>query len=856
MNALMGFAMADPDFYAPSEGTAARGTVFRPSRVPQGWESTDSGVWTMWHRDGIAMVTEGWKVHVSARAERLGAVLDTVAGICFDEDVAFKHLSAHLFYQLTHHKHASRPQGGKFIAVYPVDVVAARRLMERLSAALKDEEGPYILTDRRFPGSRVVHYRYGGFARVRRYNADGTSTFLVKDGRGELVEDRREAGFRLPEGVADPFAAPAARPAETAGSKGPAMFGGFEFEQAIRHRNAGGTYRARELATGRRVFVKEARAHCAFESDGLDARQRLRGEWEILRELHKAAPGLAPEPLAYFGEWEHDFLVTEFVEGTTLQKWMIANHPLIRADATQEDFAAYYARCVKLISDVEKAVERLHACGYLFVDISPGNVLVDEDDTVRLIDFEAAHRIGGEFVLAGTPNYSPPPALVGDDLSVYDAYGLAALAQLLVTPMHEVVRRNPDALAHLHHDLSAVAPLPAALWERATVFHTPGDSPVLPAPEQVDENPLTHLKDLRDLVGDALLEMADAEHPETMFPTVPLGYQTNTLCVAYGAAGVVHALRRAGRPLPDGVLDRLRRDALDRVDELVPGLYVGSAGIARVLADHGQLEEARTLLDAADRHPITGRNATVFGGAAGVAMSHLALYRHTLDPHHLDRATALADALPDDDALVDQLGADDATGMLHGRTGVALMLQQLAAVSGDSARLERGVRLLHAELDRECEPGTAGMLFPVSTTDKRKMPYLYCGSAGVLHVATRYLRAVGDERLEAAVPRLLRQLQVPFTIMPGLYSGTAGLGFVLAERAMLTGGEVEREAAVRAGKALFRYAIPHSGGVAFLGDQLMRLSADLYSGSAGILLFLTQLLDPRPDALFTVDGTA
>ena len=855
MNALIGFTIADRDFYAPLENSTARGEVYRPGRVAQGWQSTESGIWTMWHRAGLGVRPEGWKVHVSARPERLAHVLDVVAETCFEHDVPFKHLSAWLFYHWTHQKHASRAQGGKFIAAYPADVAAARELMQRLSAALRDEEGPYILSDRRFPGSRVVHYRYGGFTRVAQDAPDGTSKLLVRDGRGRLVEDRREASFQLPEGMVDPFAPPTARPVgDHSAKKGPARLGGFVFEEAIRHSNAGGTYRAREQSTGRTVFVKEARAHVGGQEDGRDVREWLRGEWETLQALHEATPGVAPEPVAYFTAWEHDFLVTEFVQGTMMQKWMVAHSPLAKVGATADDFADYYRRCEKLISGVERALDRMHSCGYLFMDVSPDNVLVDEDDEVRLIDFEAARRRGNGPALIGTLGYTPPARLVGDDPFVYDAYGLAALAQLLLTPLHHVVQRNPEALAHLHHDLTAIAPVPPALWKRATAFHAPGTSNALPSPDQVAEDPLTHLTELRDRVGDALVAMADPEHPATMFPTVREGYTTNTLCVAYGAAGVVHALHRAGRTLPEGVLERLRREALASADKLVPGFYVGTAGIARVLADQGLVEEARSLLDAADRHPLTARSATVLGGAAGVALSHLALYQHTRDQHHLDRACALAAALPADGALPEQLGADDATGLVHGRTGIALMLHQLAAATGGAGYLVRGLALLHAELDRESDPASPGMAFPVSTVDRRQMPYLYCGSAGFVQVATRYLQVLDDERLAAAMQRLITQLRVPYTVMPGLYQGTSGLGFVLSDRAMLTGDRSDHEAAVRAGQALFKYSVPHATGVRFLGDQMLRLSADLWSGSAGVLLFLTQLLDPRPDTLFTIDA--
>ncbi|MEY9836235.1 class III lanthionine synthetase LanKC [Streptacidiphilus sp. EB103A] len=857
MNAPLWYAVADPDLYAPLETVPDRGEVYRPARVAEGWQGTDSGIWTMWRRDGLGIAGEGWKVHVSARSDRVAAVLDTVADVCFEQEVPFKHLSARFFYEWMHYKHASRPQGGKFVAAYPADTDAARVLMRRLADELKDEEGPYILSDRRFPGSHVVHYRYGGFAQVERTKPDGTRSMLVRDGHGELVEDRRDIAFRLPAGVADPFAAPVDRP--RAKAKAPSSFGGFAFEEAIQHSNAGGTYRARELATGRTVFVKEARAHIGIDKDGRDARELLRGEWETLRALHRVAPGLAPEPVAYFSEWEHEFLVTEFIEGTTLQRWVVANSPLIRAGSTADDFAAYYLRYERVISGAEQAIDRLHSCGYLFVDVSPGNVLVAENDAVRLIDFETAQRLGGALSLAGTPGYTPPAELVADDMTVYDSYGLAALAQLLMAPMHGVVQRNPDALAHLHHDLSGIAPVPPALWKRVTAFHAPGDTtglPSLPTPERVAEDPLTHLKELRDRVGDALVSMADVDHPATIFPTIPQGFSTNTLCVAYGAAGVVHALHRAGRALPEGVRERLRRDALATMEELGPGFHVGTAGIARVLADQGDLAEARTLLDAADRHPLTARHATLFGGAAGVALSHLALYRHTRDQHHLDRAAALAEALPADGELASQLGPDDATGLLHGRTGVALMLHQLAAVTGDGALLVRGLRLLHAELDRESDPDSPGMAFPVSSTDRRQMPYLYCGSAGLVHVATRYLRSVEDTRLTLAMPRLLTQLQVPYTVMSGLYQGMSGLGFALADRAVFTGDQAEREAAVRVGQALFKFAVPHTTGVRFLGEHLQRLSADLWSGSAGTLLFLTQLLDPRPDTLFTLDPAA
>lgn len=863
------FVVADRDFYAPLETARDRGEVYRPERVPDGWTGTESGIWTMWHRGRqLRGVEDGWKVHVSARPGRQQHVLDTVAAVCCAQDIAFKHLSCRLFYWWTHQKQAVRQQSGKFVAAYPTSVPAARALMERLRAELADEEGPFILTDRRYRDSRTVHYRYGAFTPRERVNADGTHTLLVRGADGELEEDRRGVSFHLPAGMTDPFVAnrPAAanRPAPAKPSRrkaGPVSFHGYVFEEALQFTNSGGAYRGLEQATGRQVFIKEARAHTGIAHGESTAPDQLRAEWETLTALHASAPGLAPQPLAYFREWEHDFLVTEFIGGETLQRWMAAHHAMLGVGREPHEYGDYYARCQKVLARIESAVDRLHAAGYLFVDVSPGNVMVGDDDSVRLVDFEAAQRADSDDILVmGTPGYAPPADLIGEDRMIHDEYGLAGLALLLVGPFHQVAQRNPDTLAHLRADLLERAPLPEALWQKAVRFHRPrpaveGVTP-LPSPEEVAADPLRHLAELRDRTADALVAMADPAHPDRVFPTIADGYRSNTQCLAYGSAGVLHALTRAGRALPDGALERLRDDALGGIGRLAPGLFAGTAGIAWVLADHGLLDEARDLLAAADRHPLiaSGASATLFGGTCGVAQTHLAMYGHTRDESHIDRALELVAALPSDADLGACLGPDDATGVMHGRTGVALALQQLAAVTGSAGGLSRGVRLLHAELDRATDPDAPGLAFPVSATDQRSLPYLYCGSASLAHTVVRYARAVDDERLARELPRLLLPMRTTYTVMPGLWQGLSGLGFGLAEYAEATGDEAARADAIRGARGLFKFAVPHETGIRFLGDQLMRFSADLWSGSAGVLLFLTQLLDPAPDPLFTVDA--
>ncbi|MFJ8013487.1 class III lanthionine synthetase LanKC [Streptomyces sp. NPDC096339] len=841
-----GEALADREYYLPLTGVADPGPRFAPGEVPPGLRGTDRGIWTVWGGAGTGPAEQGWKIHVSARLDRAQHVLDTVAGICFSEGVPFKHLSARLFFLVLHHKHAGRAQSGKFCALYPPDTATARRLLERLRDALDGEEGPYVLTDRRFRDSRTVHYRYGSFGARSRLRADGTREGLVRDGSGREVVDLRLPAFHLPAGIADPFVEREEQP-----HAGPILIRDYEVTRAVRLSNAGGTYQARDRRTGRTVFVKEARAHNGLVFDGTDAGARLRHEYRVLRELHAAAPGVGPEPLDHFTEWEHDFLVTEYVAGQPLVGWLSRSTPLARADRTAESVAAYYEACRRLLAALDASLERLHASGYRFGDLSLGNVMVTPSGGVRLVDFEAASALSAAPSAMGTPGFTPPPGLLRADADplLQDRYGSSAVAFAFLAPFHEIAEHAPANLALLRRDLADVAP-PQDLWQRATAFHAAREQEWdqdgrdrLPSPAELDADPRGCLVRLAGEVAAGLLETADADRPAWAFPPSPEAFRTNNVCLAYGTAGVVHALHRAGVPVPEEIRERLRRDTLAQRAALPPGLLVGSAGIARVLAGLGLLDEAVDLLRDADDHPLTASCGTLAGGRAGVGLGWLALHRLTGDSGHLERAAAAGAGLLRTPDLSAALGEHDARGLLHGRSGLALFLHRLARDTGEARWLEAGRLLLHQELDRTFAPADGSLSVSDDARLTRAMPYLATGAAGVAAVLTRYVATAPDERCAAALPGLVAGIRVSCAPKEvGLYRGLAGLTWFLTGHAELTGTDAARGDAVRAATGLLKYAVPYRRGVRFLGAGSQRFTADLSSGGAGVLLALHRLL--------------
>ena len=193
---------------------------------------------------------------------------------------------------------------------------------------------------------------------------------------------------------------------------------------------------------------------------------------------------------------------------------------------------------------------------------------------------------------------------------------------------------------------------------------------------------------------------------------------------------------------------------------------------------------------------------------------------------------------------------------------MALALYCLYRRTGDSRLFDRGMRLLRDEL-AYAEPLPAdGLRFKPSLTDRRVMPYLYAGSAGYAAVLSRYLAHRPDADFDAepsrateALERCLRSCSARFTAFPGLFPGLAGLAVVLAGAGRRLGRPELVDAALAIARGLFRYAIPRKDGVGWLGEPGQRLSADLWSGSAGILLALRQLTDPSPGPLDLLDDT-
>ncbi|GCB95680.1 serine/threonine protein kinase [Streptomyces noursei] len=853
------FCDADRQFYDaphrvagdPAGRTAPYAVLSR--ELPDGWQRHRAGDWLAFRPLDRELPAQGWKIHVSACLDNAERVLAKVWDHCVPRSVAFKCIPSRYLLHMRNAKYADRGASGKFLTVYPADTEQCGVLAEELSTLLAGEPGPYVLSDLRW-GAGPVHVRYGAFTERYCHDEHGDRRPAIEDDRGTLVPDLREPAFRPPAWVPLPdFLAPhlAARDATTVADLP------YTIERALHFSNGGGVYVALDRRTQRRVVLKEARPHAGLAADEADAVARLARERDALQRLSGLA--CAPEVLDWFTLGEHTFLALEFVEGRPLNTFFARRHPLIENDPGPERLADYTAWALRVHRMVTEAVEAIHARGVVFNDLHLFNVMLSEDESsVVLLDFEAASIDDPDSrQTVANPGFVAPADRRGPDV---DRYALACLRLALFLPLTSLCALDPGKAAHLARIAAEQFPVPAEFLAPAVAEITRGRptpvtvdraAPDAAPPGAPDDYLPVRLGDWphsRDSMVRALLASATPEREDRLFPgdVAQFSVAGGGTCVAHGAAGVLYALHATGaRPFPAGEEWLLRRTK-SPVSGSPLGFYDGLSGVAWVLDRLGHREPALDLLDLIAAQPWQALAPDLHGGLAGLGLALDALAASTGERALHDKALRCTEL------AVHRLGAahEAATGtapaaragLLHGATGVALLCLRMAERTGDAGLLDLAADALRRDL-AHCVRSAGGTL--QVNEGWRTMPYLGAGSVGIGIVLDDYLAHRPDEEFAHARSEIVRAAQAKFYAQPGLFRGAAGMVLYLS-RTTATGPGTERADLDRQIDSLSWGAVPYRGHLAFAGEQMMRLSMDLGTGTAGCLLALGSALHDTP----------
>ena len=847
------FCLADPLFYdSPSVSRAARRNFAVADRPPApGWTRASHGEWQVQVPPGEPIPAQGWKIHVSGHRDNAERVLGTLFDYCIPRMISFKFLRSPLALHVRNAKYAPRGASGKLATIYPRDDAACDRILVELDRLLGGEHGPYILSDLRYSGG-PLYVRYGSF--TERYCQDSTGDLVpaVQDPSGRLVPDLRTPVFTIPDWVTLPgFLAPhlAARNSVTIKDLP------YRVDRALHFSNGGGVYAATDSRTGETVVLKEARPYAGLAADGADAVARLRREHDILRLL--SGLGVVPGVRDYFEAGGHHFLVQDHIDGAPLNSLYAHRHPLIEAAPDQRAIADYTAWAMGICAGVERAVEEIHARGVVVNDLHMFNIMVRPDDSVALIDFETASHIGeGGRPTLGNPGFLAPRDRTGFDI---DRYSLACVKLALFLPLTTLFALDLGKAAHIADVIAEYFPVAQDFLDEA-VHEITGSRPrragrPASAPSTgPGAGPFTQIscdragwEAARQALVLAIQASVTPSRADRLFPgdieqfTAPSG----GLCLAHGAAGVLYALSGAGAECVPEHIDWLIARTAEPVTGARLGLYDGMTGVAWVLGHLGHADAAMRVAEMclAERWEQLGTD--LHGGLSGMALALLHLGDATGEAWLGDAGLRAADIVADRSLPRAADGKRRPAGLLRGSSGSALLFIRMFERTGDHGYLDLAAAAIGADLDR-CVRTARGAL----QVDEgwRAMPYLDGGSAGIGLVIHDYLAHRRDARFEQAAGAITTAACSAYYAQPGLFQGRAGMLLYLAHGH--AAGQAAADPRISSHvRRLAWHAINYGGGIAFPGDTLFRLSMDLATGTAGVLLGLASALSPGGGAL-------
>ncbi|MEU7237940.1 class III lanthionine synthetase LanKC [Streptomyces chrestomyceticus] len=813
----------DKPAVSEDSATDAFGAAF--ATVPEHWRRETNADWTVMIPPAVDLPPQGWKIHVSATMENARAVLEAVWNYCVPRGVTFKYLRDTRVMFRRNNKYGDRSASGKFITVYPLDDEHLATLLQELGELLDGSKGPYILSDLRWRADCPLYVRYGGFIERTVRNEAGTLVHCIADPDGHLVPDHRGPSFRPPAWAPVPACLTDSLAARNAGTLRDFP---FRATRALHFSNGGGVYEATDTRDGSTVLLKEARPLAGLDDTGADAVARLEREHWALERL--AGLPRTPRLIDYRIGSEHYFLTREYVAGSGLFKEMEKRNPLLNQDLPADEATPYAQWALHILDEIEAGVQEMHERDVVFGDLHPSNVLVRDDDSIAFIDYEASSEARANARQSiGAPGFRAPTDYCG---TAVDRYALGCLRLALFVPMTVMIPWSTRKVDQLIDVARRHFPLPEDFADRVWADLGPdarrknsASASALP-PEQ-SWTP-SRLPAVRRSIADGIVACATPDRKDRLYPgdiqqfLVPQGGVT----FAYGAAGVLWALAEAGTQAPAEHTDWLLR-AASNLNEPRPGFYDGLAGIAYALDRLGRTEQARELLGRISGTNLDAADATFHSGLPGIGLTLLHFATRTGDQTLQDKAVGIADR------LVDQGGPATSgrprPGLLHGHAGATLFLLRLYEKTRDDKQLHHAVEALRCDLADIGHPGRSS-----GDDAPWRSPLLAAGSAGLGMVLHDVLAHQPDPELAAARDAIRHVLQPRFTQHVGLFHGRAGTALALAH---MRNGDPETDAALMRHTSAFSW---HShlldGHLTFFGDQSLRLSADLATGAAGVLL--------------------
>ena len=228
----------------------------------------------------------------------------------------------------------------------------------------------------------------------------------------------------------------------------PRLVGGrYELGEVLGHGGMAEVHRGRDVRLGRDVAIKILRADLARDPT---FQNRFRREAQAAAGLnHPAIVSVydtGEDPPADGQDVPSPYIVMEYVEGRTLRE-ILNTEGHIAPD-----------RAMRITAEVCSALDFSHRSGIVHRDIKPGNVMITDAGTVKVMDFGIARALADNAAtvtatqaVIGTAQYLSPEQARGEAVDARsDVYSTGCLLYELVTGHPPFTGDSPVAVAYQH----------------------------------------------------------------------------------------------------------------------------------------------------------------------------------------------------------------------------------------------------------------------------------------------------------------------------------------------------------------------------------------------------------------------
>lgn len=856
--------------------------------VPSDWMLKRSGLWYHMSSPGKKLPDNGFKLHISATQDNARSILKAVIPVCIEEKVIFKVLQSESMLAIANCKFFPRASAHKLITVYPACIDQFLDLAKKLDAETRDFSGPYILSDKPINDSKVLFYRYGGFVPKKQLTVKGGSVLCIVDSSGKWIPDQRVPYFRLPDDIVDPF-----DDDDSLVQTGSVVLNGrYRVIEAITFSNCGGTYLASDLTSGDEVLIKEARPHTTishipkwrfYAEDSIKREQKVLNK---LSELNCIARGIE-----VFNEGGHTFAVQQFIDGFSFARFRAQDNILLTPfDGNREKIKRFCEAFQAVGINLIKAILAVHRRNIVIGDVSPYNILIDEERNIYLVDLESSwdHRWSADpdelSSVWMTPGYRSRGKGAKQSVTYSDdwyAAGMVLFSMLL--PVNRLNALSPGIYEQFMAIMTEAAQLPGWVPQaiRLLTLGKPIAALKLLELEGHDHKPVVYQKPVNTTsafvyddislseqvkqtatgITQYIIATSNTKRSDCLWPSDYKIFSTNPMCIAYGACGPALYLHTTGADIPEKIDRWMCKQPLS-LERYPPGLYLGLSGIAYTFWQIGHKQRAQDTLKMALESDLLYQDWGIFYGASGCGMVCMQMYLWTNDEWYMDKAIEIGERIASESVSNGHgVGWQDSTGDMlkpgyaYGGSGIALFFLYLSHLTQQTQFLSAARNALEYDIAAASVDYSDG-LPRWALRDKAGVwsPYWLEGGCGIGGAIIRFFVMLQEGRYLKLAHDVARANYSRFTILPAQFEGLSGIGDFMLDMHQVTGDSGFANKARDIAKSILLYRIQKDNGIAMPGRSLSRISNDYGYGSAGVGVFLDRFMNGKTRLLHDLEG--